>query len=55
MMYSLILFNGYVRFYCKNVDCMFNENGLCKEKFTFFPRNLIKKFDGKKSIKCMYD
>jgi len=60
-MYSFVLFNGYIRFYCrydgkKYKKCPMNEKGLCKTKFCIFPELLIKDFDKKKYnyIKCLY-
>lgn len=57
-MYSFILFNGYVRFYCRydgnNFEkCPNNENGLCRTKYLYFPNVLIHKFDKKNCIKCL--
>lgn len=56
-MYSFILCNGYIQFYCKMDGkrcnkCLNNENGICQIKYLFYDELLINKFDGKNSIKC---
>lgn len=47
-MYSFILFNGYIQFYCK-INCPNNQNGLCKVKFCFCSE-LLEKND---IIRCL--
>lgn len=57
-LYSFILFNGYIRFYCRYdgkhfEKCSNNENGICKKKYLFFPEILLHPFDKKNYIKCL--
>lgn len=57
-MYSFILGNGFIQFYCRFdgkrcYKCLNNNgNGICKTRYLFYPELLINKFDGKQSIKC---
>lgn len=34
-MYSFILFNSYIQFYCNRKNCSKSENNLCKVKIVF--------------------
>jgi len=40
MMYTFILQNGYLQFYCNEKSCKFNENNTCQIKHCSFTINI---------------
>lgn len=54
-MYSFILFNGYLRFYCKDYQCEYNEKGLCKMRHLNLPDKIICPLREKRKIKIFVD
>lgn len=39
IIYSFILFNGFIQFYCNEIKCKYNEKRLCKIKYVFLSNN----------------
>lgn len=44
-MYSFILCNGYLYFYCHYKECKNNDNGICRKRYVCYPFNLFHKID----------
>jgi len=57
-MYHIVVFNGFLQFYCNDLECIFNDKkGLCRMKYDYFPEKIVKDKikRHKKAIKCLYD